>query len=204
MTIDWASLHAKLPTEKSSESDTEQRRQIFARYFDVNNNGYCSLAECDKGLSELLVSADDSNDGENNTMSIVLTKPVILRAFTSAKTIAQEKGDNINDNRSSDYLEFSEFRYFLLYLKEYIQLWELFDTIDGDNDRRISHDEFVNDLLPKLNNNEYYSRIFSETTTATTTTESIFYSIDTNNGGYILFLELAQYIIKHRMMALPE
>ncbi len=200
MTIDWASLHAKLPTEKSSEGDTEQRRQIFARYFDMNSNGYCSLAECDKGLSELLASSDDS---ESNTMSIVLTKPVILRAFTSAKTIAQEKGDNTNDSRSSDYLEFSEFRYFLLYLKEYIQLWELFDTIDSDNDRRINHDEFVNDVLPKLNNNEYYSRIFSETTT-TTTTESIFHSIDTNNGGYILFLELVQYIIKQRMMALPE
>ena len=76
-------------------------------------------------------------------------------------------------------------------------MWELFDTIDNDNDRRISYEEFVNDTLPKLHTNEYYSRIFP---TTTTTNVSIFQSIDTNNGGFVLFNELAQYIIEKRMM----
>ena len=195
MTIDWTTLNAKLPTEKSSnENDdhTEQRRQIFTQYFDMNNNGYCSLAECDKGLTELL-----------NDTSVNISKPVILRAFTSAKTVAQEKGVHSNSSSSSssgDYIEFSELRYFLLYIKEYIQLWELFETIDNDNDRRISYDEFVNNTLPKLQSNEYYSRIFP----TTTTTESVFQSIDTNNGGFILFNELTQYIINKRMMTIEE
>ena len=197
MKIDWTTLNAKVPTEKSSDESnefTEQRRHIFTQYFDVNSNGYCSLAECDKGLTELLASSNLDSDG--NDTSIILTKPVILRAFTSAKTIAQEKGGSESGSRS-DYIEFSEFRYFLLYVKEYIQLWELFAKIDSDNDRRISYDEFVSDTLPKLQNNEYYSRIFTE---AATTNESIFQSIDTNHGGYILFIELAQYVINKRIM----
>jgi hypothetical protein len=190
MTIDWTTLNAKLPTEKSPDDgnndDTEQRRHIFTQYFDVNHNGYCSLAECDKGLTELLSST-----------SINLPKPVILRAFTSAKTVAQEKDVSTNSRSiSGEYLEFSEFRYFLIYIKEYVQLWELFDTIDSDNDRRISYEEFSTDALPKLHGNEYYSRIFP----TTVTTESIFQSIDTNNGGFILFNELAQYVIEKRMM----
>ena len=195
MTIDWTTLNVKLPTEKSSDGNddhTEQRRRIFTQYFDMNNNGYCSLAECDKGLTELL-----------NDTSVNISKPVILRAFTSAKTVAQEKGVHSNSSSSSssgDYIEFSELRYFLLYIKEYIQLWELFETIDNDNDRRISYDEFVNNTLPKLQSNEYYSRIFP----TTTTTESIFQSIDTNNGGFILFNELTQYIINKRMMTVEE
>ena len=195
MTIDWTTLNVKLPTEKSSDGNddhTEQRRRIFTQYFDMNNNGYCSLAECDKGLTELL-----------NDTSVNISKPVILRAFTSAKTVAQEKGVHNNSSSSSssgDYIEFSELRYFLLYIKEYIQLWELFETIDNDNDRRISYDEFVNNTLPKLQSNEYYSRIFP----TTTTTESIFQSIDTNNGGFILFNELTQYIINKRMMTIEE
>ena len=195
MTIDWTTLNVKLPTEKSSDGNddhTEQRRRIFTQYFDMNNNGYCSLAECDKGLTELL-----------NDTSVNISKPVILRAFTSAKTVAQEKGVHSNSSSSSssgDYIEFSELRYFLLYIKEYIQLWELFETIDNDNDRRISYDEFVNNTLPKLQSNEYYSRIFP----TTTTTESIFQSIDTNNGGFILFNELTQYIINKRMMTIEE
>ena len=195
MTIDWTTLNVKLPTEKSSDGNddhTEQRRRIFTQYFDMNNNGYCSLAECDKGLTELL-----------NDTSVNISKPVILRAFTSAKTVAQEKGVHSNSSSSSssgDYIEFSELRYFLLYIKEYIQLWELFETIDNDNDRRISYDEFVNNTLPKLQSNEYYSRIFP----TTTTTESVFQSIDTNNGGFILFNELTQYIINKRMMTVEE
>jgi Ca2+-binding EF-hand superfamily protein len=201
MPIDWTTLNAKLPTEKFSDQSnefTEQRREIFTQYFDVNRNGYCSLAECDKGLTELLLTSSNV-DNDNNDMSIILAKPVILRAFTSAKSIAQEKGRSESSSRS-DYIEFSEFRYFLLYIKEYIQLWELFAAMDSDNDRRISYDEFVSDTLPKLHNNEYYSRIFP----ASATNESIFQSIDNNHGGYILFIELAQYVIKKKIMLAQE
>lgn len=203
MTIDWTTLNAKLPTAKSSDQSnefTEQRRQIFTKYFDVNSNGFCSLAECDKGLTELLTSSNVDNNDNNDDISTIVTKPVILRAFTSAKNIAQEKDGSDNTNSLSDYIEFSEFRYFLLYIKEYIQLWELFVSMDSDNDRRISYDEFVNDTLPKLHNNEYYSSIFPTTTTK----ESIFESIDSNHGGYILFIELAQYIIKKRILLTHE
>lgn len=195
--INWTFLDEKLPTEKSPDGDDkwkEQRRAVFTQYFDGNNNGYCSLAECDKGLSELLSSNDGSDD-----MSTIVTKPVIIRAFNSAKSVAQERCNAGSTNSTNnDYIEFSEFRYFLIYIKEYIKLWELFDIIDSDNDRRISSDEFIQ-TLPKLKENEYGS-ILGITTNEPTTAESIFQSIDTNHGGHILFIELAQYLIQKKMM----
>ena len=41
--IDWESINAKLPYERTDE-DKEKRRELF-KQFDPNANGYLSLAE---------------------------------------------------------------------------------------------------------------------------------------------------------------
>lgn len=176
----WSVLNDKLPTEISENNETERRRDIFNQYFDMNQNGYCSLAECDKGIQELLSSVGNATK--------IFTKPVILSAFTSAKVIATEHGSS--STIGEDYIEFSEFRWFLIYLKEYAKLWELFDSIDADNDRRIDANEFITQAVPKLV--EYGLISDNEVGDG----ESIFLSIDSNNGGHILFIELAEYAIK--------
>ena len=45
-TIDWETLNAKLPYERNAEQKAK-RREIFDK-FDVNSNGYLSLAEVRK------------------------------------------------------------------------------------------------------------------------------------------------------------
>ena len=49
--IDWETINAKLPYERSAEAK-EQRRELF-KQFDPNSNGYLSLAEvifCFQGI----------------------------------------------------------------------------------------------------------------------------------------------------------
>ena len=48
----WAELRKKLPYSTSPE-DTQRRAEIWES-FDVNNNGYLSLAELDKACRDVL------------------------------------------------------------------------------------------------------------------------------------------------------
>jgi hypothetical protein len=208
-TIDWTVLNELLPTEKSSGGSSddhdddatqqqERRRRIFTQYFDSNNNGICSLAECDKGIQELLPTFYNNH---------VLTRPVILRAFTAAKGIGQEEGSSNYNNGSGDkdYIEWAEFRMFLLYLKQYAALWELFEHVDSSSsssssstdqvDRRISREEFT-ETVPQLMMDRFGIVIQDATTT--------FQQIDTNHGGHILFVEFADWAIREKLIPLHE
>jgi hypothetical protein len=58
--------------------------------FDVNGNGYISLAEADKGIRDGLYHKE-----------LFEAKPAILRAFTYAKDYSKSK---INDKYGPDYI----------------------------------------------------------------------------------------------------
>lgn len=64
--IDWEQITSKLPVEKHQKND----RLRMWRSFDVNGNGYLSLAECQKGIRDVIKS-DHLFD----------SKPAIMRAF---------------------------------------------------------------------------------------------------------------------------
>jgi len=64
-------------------------------------------------------------------------KPVLMRAFTAAKTKSKAKSDY-----SDDYVTRSEYRVLLKYLRMYYEYWVAFDLIDIDGDHRISYKEF--------------------------------------------------------------
>lgn len=83
-----------------SPDDRAQRHAIFAE-FDMNSNGYLSLAEIDKGIRDVL-----------NLPELFETKPVIIRAYTAAK-------DKIKSAHTfgDDYVSKAEFRYLLIYLR---------------------------------------------------------------------------------------
>ena len=62
-----------------------------------------------------------------------------MRAYQAAKgkiKAAHTFGD--------DYVSKAEFRYLLIYLKQYYSLWLTFETMETTGDRRISKQEFVN------------------------------------------------------------
>jgi hypothetical protein len=162
----------QLPTERTDEAH-QRREALFREYFDRNGNGFCSLAECDAGMKELLPNCS------------VFTSPVILRAFQAAHTLSDRKGSDV-------FLEFSEFRMFLFYLKEFALLGHLFDQIDsdGEKDRRISHQEFL----------QMYTKLVKDFgLPKDDSADAIFSSIDKNGGGYILFVEFVDWAVQQKL-----
>ncbi len=115
----------KIPTGVSPE-DRAERLQIYSQ-FDMNNNGYLSLAEIDKGIRDVL-----------GLPELFDAKPVIIRAYTAAR-------DKISSQHSygDDYVSKAEFRYLLIYLRIYYQLWLEFEELDKSDDRRLGEAEFV-------------------------------------------------------------
>ena len=56
-----------------------------------------------------------------------------MRAFTSAKSKVKS-----SNSHGDDYVEKSEYRFLLKYLRMYYEYWVAFDLIDTDGDRRIT------------------------------------------------------------------
>lgn len=111
---------AQIPVT-SSEADVAKRKKLF-REFDVNGNQYLSLAEIDKGIRDILELPE-----------LFEAKPVIMRAYQASK-------DKIKSAHTfgDDYVSRAEFKFLLIYLKFYYELWEDFKTIDVDGERRVS------------------------------------------------------------------
>merc|ERR1712018_268109 len=121
--IDWETINAKLPYERSAEAK-EKRRDLF-KEFDPNSNGYLSLAEVDKGMRDVLVIEE-----------LFDCKPAVNASFHYSKDKSQ--GEDVH---GPDYLEFREFRLFLQTLRQYFEYYQAFARIDtGDN--RVSKEEF--------------------------------------------------------------
>lgn len=167
--VDWVRVAEKLPWGTGDE-DVKKRKELF-RAFDPNGNGYLSLAEVDKGVCETLHLKD------------VFAPVIIIRAFNAAKSLDQ-KGKGKND----DFVERSEFRKLFLYLRQYLELYVMFQAIDTSKDGRIDEREFssATDLLEKWGMTvDDPSRIFRE--------------IDYDNGGKILFDEFAHWAISQKL-----
>jgi hypothetical protein len=108
-----------------------------------------------------------------------------MRAFQAANGIAQENGKN-RSQHGFDYIEFCEFRLFLVYLQQYLELWKIFDNVDSGNDRRISFEEFKT-ALPKLA--EFGVQVGDDA-------QGEFDKIDVNGGGQVLFQEFTDWGLK--------
>lgn len=113
-------IKAKLPIGNNPED--EQKRLQYWSYIDVNNNGYLSLAEVDKGLRDVV-----------KLPTLFALKPVIIRAFNAAKN--KLKATNPHGD---DYVSKAEFKFLILYLRQYYEYWQAFDVIDSSNDRRVT------------------------------------------------------------------
>jgi Ca2+-binding EF-hand superfamily protein len=120
---------AKIKSIPMGDSPQErENRQVIFSQFDMNSNGYLSLAEVDKGVRDVL-----------NLPELFELKPVLIRAFTAAKTKLKTK-----NSHGDDYVSKAEFRYLLIYLRQYYTLWQEFEKIEVNGDRRVSVTEFNN------------------------------------------------------------
>lgn len=177
--MSWKEIIAKLPLEKTEEQKDE-RGKIFES-FDPNGNGYLSLAECDRGCKSVLGLGED-----------VLASPVIMRAFQAARKVAQEDGKNMTQH-GEDYIERSEFRLFLVYLCRHLQFWEMFSSMDGNGDRRVTFDEFQAGV-GKL----------AEWGVTVDDPKAQFDKIDANGGGMILFDEFSKWAMEETIKAVEK
>ena len=137
--FNWVEFSTRLPTRRDAQS-TAQRRKLF-RVCDANANGFISLAEFDRGLKEIF--------GVSFASLISHAKPAIMRAYQAAKRKALDVeqlsnllGPGLNPD---DYVSWPEFRLLLAYLRQYLELWLMFETIDGGvmGDRRLTEWEFI-------------------------------------------------------------
>ena len=170
--VDFGDLASKLPTELNYE-DKQQRKAMFNQ-FDMNGNGYLSLAEVDKAVRDVLGS-----DGMFNA------KPAIMRAFQAAKGAVDTKS-----KLGGDYVEKSEFFLLLVHLKRYFELFVMFERVDTGDDRRINIDEFTEATW-----------MIEDWGVEVSDPGATFASIDSNGGGEILFDELAAWALAHHLAA---
>jgi Ca2+-binding EF-hand superfamily protein len=171
--IDWSAIRAKMPMEKTPEQNAK-RAELF-KAFDPNGNGYLSLAEVDKGCRDVL-----------GLYEVFDAKPVIMRAFQAAKGVNDKR--NKKGAHGPDYVERCEFRLLLVYLRQYFEIWQMFDVVDTSDDRRVSFSEFK-EALPKIQS--WGVKINDP--------ETEFKKIDTNGGGMVLFDEFAHWALSKKL-----
>jgi Ca2+-binding EF-hand superfamily protein len=167
--IDWTVINAILPT--GSDSGSKVRRKKMFRDFD-NGNGILSLAELDRAIRDILEIDEIFN-----------AKPAILRAFQIAKNSTKSKHEC-----GDDYIEFREFRFFLLSLRQYFEYWVAFCRTDTDGDRKISLEEF-----------KKAQSMIEVWVGPIADIKAEFAKIDTNGGGTILFDEFCEWAIKKNL-----
>ena len=167
---DWAALLEKLPVKKNAE-ERAKRRSLW-KAMDMNGNGYLSLAEFDRGIIDVL-----------NLPDIFKQKKIILRAFTLAKNKVKGK-----TKKSDDFVEWLEFRYILIYLRQYLEYYSMFCRLDTSDDFKINLDEFKKGI-PLME--KWGVKIDNP--------EAEFNKIDKNKGGSIMFDEFAEYAIKKNL-----
>lgn len=177
-------LVAELPTGGDPAS-AQKRRRLFQQT-DMNGNGILSLAECDRMIVTIL-----------KVEGLAKMKPVINRAFHAARDIVPPVGDF-----SPHYVDFHEFKYFLIYIQHYLDLFILFDQLDqkdgGYSDRRLAFKEFKSGvpLLLKWGLDEATQAKLKSDPAA------VWKEIDDNEGGIVLFDEFAHWALYHHLFAL--
>ena len=168
--FDWNKLISKLPVAKNAE-ERKKRREMFSA-IDMNGNGYVSLAEIDRGIQDVL-----------NLPEVFNCKKPIMRAFQAAKTKYKAKS-----KYSDDYIEWMEFRIFLVYLRQYFEYWVMFERVDVSGDHKISLDEFKK-AIPTM---KKWGVVITDPVKE-------FKKIDKNGGGSIMFDEFCTYAIQKNL-----
>ena len=141
-------------------------------YFDMNGNGYLSLAEVDKGMRDVV-----------QLPILFQLKPVLMRAFQAAKTKVKAK-----TKYGDDYVTKGEYRFLLKYLRQYYEYWVAFDRIDTNDDRRVSYEEFMQ-AIPEL---ERWNIDMSDP-------RAQWRQCDKDGGGMVLFIEFCDWAIKKNL-----
>jgi Ca2+-binding EF-hand superfamily protein len=129
---------------------------------DFNGNNIISLAEIDKYISEKYPIFDN--------------KPALMRSYKAA------------DTNNNGFISLKEFKNLWKYIVYFNKLWEKFDEIDVNSDKRINFKEFK-----VMSNSLFESKLNDK--------EAVYYFelIDKDNAGMILFNEFCAFMIKRKI-----
>eukprot|EP00055_Hartaetosiga_balthica_P008040 m.28757 g.28757 ORF g.28757 m.28757 type:complete len:647 (-) comp6087_c0_seq2:263-2203(-) len=136
--------------------------QSFWKEMDFNGNNIVSLAEIDKFVGARFPKLNN--------------KPALMRAY---------KQTTLKDGDKDAWVEKKEFPFLLRNLLYFNVLYDAFDDIDKDDDRRMDFDEFKQGM-GVLN-------ISMDDADA----QGEFSAMDANDGGLVLFDEFAAWAAKH-------
>ena len=176
LNVDWGALTAKLPAGKDAAA-VAKRKDLWKRA-DPNGNGYLSLAEVDMLVKDAI------------GREVFSAKPAIAAAFHAAR----KSGGGEQSGRAGDYIEKKEFRTLFIMLRQYYELYAMFNRLDTSDDRRIDLNEFKQGCaemakwgcdLPEENH------------------QAEFDAIDVDDGGQILFQEFAVWALE-KALDLPD
>ena len=166
----YEELKEKLPFTLSPE-DRTMRDRMWPK-FDLNNSNLLSFSEFDQGL-------DREFGGSKNTFP----RAVRLRAFEAARNKVPSSAIY-----SKDYVSRKEFRFLLLYLRKYQEIWAMFNKMDDNQDARISKEEFLK-YRSKL---EGWGMDMTDPNVA-------WANIDRDGSGRIHFYEFSHWVIKQQI-----
>ena len=168
--FDWDAFLNKLPIRKTDAERAERKKLWNA--IDMNGNGFVSLAEFDRGVRDVL-----------GLPEIFIQKKVLFRAFQAARKKIKGKA-----KQSGDYVEWLEFRYILIYLREYFEFYVMFCRVDSSDDFKVNLAEFKK-AIPTL----------AKWGVKISDPAAEFKSIDKNNSGNLMFDEFCEYAIQKNL-----
>ena len=188
---------ALAPYGERSPSAVQLRRDGYAAA-DSNANNMLSLAETELfiqfALKKLYPKKRSAFLFQNFRFSYIY-------AFNNAKGLHSGDKDILPGAKTAtedDYVSFSEFRIFTLYLRIYAVMFDLFTNIDGgsvgitdDNDQRIDRGEFRR-WFKRTGGGPRFKAF--EGVDTMEEAENLFSSLDFNSTGKVLFSEWCRYI----------
>jgi Ca2+-binding EF-hand superfamily protein len=182
LAIDALETMGRALSENRKESKKIVRRTFGNRvllqeawsWCDKNHSGNTSLAEIDSMIEQFTKYFPPTKFG--GFFVGLDNKPAMIRAFQyTRRSEATSDGD--------DWIQKQEFPALLKNLHFFNQLWDIFDELDVEDDRRVDIGEFENGLAKlgvEVDGNEHLA-------------DEIFNEIDRNGGGQILFDEFCKY-----------
>mmetsp|Transcript_148086 Transcript_148086/g.261101 ORF Transcript_148086/g.261101 Transcript_148086/m.261101 type:complete len:319 (-) Transcript_148086:60-1016(-) len=180
--MNWDLSTFTLPTGRDKES-REARKQLF-KYVDSSGDGSIRLNELKSAFAGM-VTVPGKMDART------LVNHGLDRAFLAVQELML---DGMNPSKEeAESISGKEFRVFLIFFQRYLELYEIFSSIDNSDDQMISVEEFTR-ALPKLETWGLNDPSISKNP------ELAFRKMDKDNSGEVSFPEFAEFCIRQGLI----
>lgn len=180
--MNWDLTTYALPTGRDKDS-RDARRQLF-KYIDTGGDGTIRMSEL-KSSFVSLVSVPGRMDARQ------LVSHGVDRAFLAVQELMLDGMQPTHEE--AETVSPKEFRVFLIFVQRYLELYEIFLTIDNSEDQTIDVEEFTC-ALPKLESWGLTDPALAKNP------EQAFRKIDKDGSGEVNFMEFAEYCLRQGLI----